>query len=80
MRHVILVRAFTSAIVLLASIAFPTAHAQAQKATLNDQQIDNLVRRSYQYVAMYNVIHKLALKYGGRWNVCEADSELKDHT
>ena len=80
MRHVILVRAFTSAIVLLASIAFSPAHAQAQKATLNDQQIDNLVRRSYQYVAMYNVIHKLALKFGGRWNVCEADTELKDHT
>ena len=80
MRNVILVRAFTSAIVLLATIVFVDTSAKAQQATLNDQQIDNLVRRSYQYVAMYNVIHKFALKFGGRWNVCVADTQLKDHT
>jgi hypothetical protein len=80
MRYVVLIKAFTSAIVLLATIVFVDTSAKAQQATLNDQQIDNLVRRSYQYVAMYNVIHKFALKFGGRWNVCVADTQLKDHT
>jgi hypothetical protein len=31
----------------------------AQKAIkLSDQEVENLVRRSYQYVAMFNVIQK----------------------
>jgi hypothetical protein len=46
---------------------------------LSDEQIENLVRRSYQYVAMYNVNNKFALKQGG-WNSLDADTELKDHT
>jgi len=46
---------------------------------LTDEQIENLVKRSYQYVAMYNVNNKFALKQGG-WNSCDADTELKDHT
>ena len=54
-------------------------HARAQTATLSDAQVDNLVRRSYQYVAMYNVNNKFALKQGG-WNTCDADTKLKDHT
>ena len=48
-------------------------------AGLSDAEIDNLVRRSYQYVAMYNVNNKFALKQGG-WNTVDADTELKDHT
>jgi hypothetical protein len=35
--------------------------------------------RSYQYVAMYNVNNKFALKQGG-WNTVDADTQLKDHT
>jgi len=46
---------------------------------LTDAEIDNLVRRSYQYVAMYNVNNKFALKQGG-WNTVDADTLLKDHT
>lgn len=46
---------------------------------LSDEQVENLVRRSYQYVAMYNVNNKFALKQGG-WNTCIADAQLKDHT
>jgi hypothetical protein len=46
---------------------------------LTDAQVDNLVRRSYQFVAMYNVNNKFALKQGG-WNTCVADTRLKDHT
>ena len=57
-------------------------HASAQQKTLvklSDEQIENIVKRSYQYVAMYNVNNKFALKQGG-WNTCDADTELKDHT
>ena len=53
--------------------------AQGQSAALSDAQVEDLVRRSYQYVAMYNVNNKFALKQGG-WNKCVADSQLKDHT
>jgi len=46
---------------------------------LSDDQIKNIVERSYQYVAMYNVNNKFALKQGG-WNSMHADTQLKDHT
>ena len=46
---------------------------------LTDDEIENIVRRTYQYVAMYNVNNKFALKQGG-WNTVDADTELKDHT
>jgi len=46
---------------------------------LSDAEIENLVRRSYQYVALYNVNNKFALKQGG-WNTTVADTRLKDHT
>jgi hypothetical protein len=51
----------------------------AQAKELTDAQIENIVKRSYQYVAMYNVNNKFALKQGG-WNTCVADTALKDHT
>ena len=47
--------------------------------TLTDEEADNLVRRSYQYVAMYNVNNKFAQRQGG-WNSCVADTRLKDDT
>ncbi len=46
---------------------------------LSDEQVENIVSRSYQYVAMYNVNNKLAIKQGG-WNTALADTALKDHT
>jgi hypothetical protein len=42
--------------------------AQGKEITLSDAEIENLVRRSYQYVAMYNVNNKFALKQGG-WGI-----------
>jgi len=45
----------------------------------SDAELENLVQRSYQYVAMYNVNNKFALKMGG-WNTLDADTALKDHT
>jgi hypothetical protein len=47
--------------------------------TLSDADVENLVRRSYQYVAMYNVNGKGVLANGG-WNTVKADTRLKDHT
>ncbi|VGO16650.1 hypothetical protein PDESU_05241 [Pontiella desulfatans] len=46
---------------------------------LSNTEIENLVKRSYQYVAMYNVNNKFAMKQGG-WNTVDADTQLKDHT
>jgi hypothetical protein len=46
---------------------------------LDDSVVENIVKRSYQYVAMYNVNNKFALKQGG-WNTVAADTQLKDHT
>ena len=63
----------------------PASGVETGKATkasatrLTDAQVENLVRRSYQYVAMYNVNNKFALKQGG-WNTCDVDTQLKDHT
>lgn len=49
------------------------------KVELTDAQIENIVKRSYQYVAMYNVNNKFAITQGG-WNTINADTKLKDHT
>jgi hypothetical protein len=57
----------------------PAAASAPQASALNDADITDLVRRSYQYVAMYNVNNKFAMKQGG-WNTVEADTRLKDHT
>jgi len=65
---------------LLACLApAPGLTAQGEEVALSDAQVENLVRRSYQYVAMYNVNNRFALKQG-RWNACAADTQLKDHT
>ncbi len=59
-------------------LATGTASA-AESVALSDDEVRNIVERSYQYVAMYNVNNKFALKQGG-WNTCDADTQLKDHT
>lgn len=51
---------------------------------LNDEQIENIVRRSYQYVAMYNVISHGALnkknpQYTDGWNRMFVATTLADH-
>lgn len=72
MRH--WVKTLTGALLVMIVVT-----AQAQAKELTDAQVENIVRRSYQYVAMYNVNNKFALKQGG-WNTCVADTQLKDHT
>lgn len=57
----------------------PAAAGAPSASPISDAGITGLVRRSYQYVAMYNVNNKFAMKQGG-WNTVEADTQLKDHT
>jgi len=61
--------------------AAPAAQDVSEVAAveLSDAQLENLVKRSYQYVAMYNVNNKGAMNVGG-WNTCYPDTQLKDHT
>jgi hypothetical protein len=70
-------RLTTSSIAAMAVLFVGGATASA--VDLTDEQIDNIVKRSYQYVAMYNVNNKFAMKNGG-WNTVDADTQLKDHT
>jgi len=74
-----------SLVVLCLAAGFTTP-ATAQKAVeLNDEQVENIVRRSYQYVALYNVNNKFAMDPGnplspGGWNRVRANTTLADHT
>jgi hypothetical protein len=68
-----------AALALLVGYAREAPAADEAATTLSDQQIEDLVRHSYQYVAMYNVNNKFALAMGG-WNRVIADTALKDHT
>jgi len=75
-----LVLACTAFLPMLASAGDRAVQpAAATQAKLSDTEVENLVRRSYQYVAMYNVNNKFAMKQGG-WNTVDADTQLKDHT
>lgn len=54
-------------------------------ADLNDKEMENLVLRSYPYVAMFNVNNKFALDANnpmnsGGYNRVKANTELADHT
>ena len=71
------------ALFLAAGFATP---ATAQKAIeLSDEQVENIVRRSYQYVAMFNVIQKFALDpasdrmFTDGFNKPKASTALADH-
>ena len=64
-------------VMAIAALLAVTTTVPAEELT--DADLKNLVRRSYQYVAVYNVNNKFALKQGG-WNTRDADTGLKDHT
>ncbi len=68
---------------LMANLAAAT-HAQSA-IDLSDDQVENIVRRSYPYVALYNVNNKFALDTSspmstGGWNKIRANTTLADHT
>jgi hypothetical protein len=69
--------AFLSFVTVAAALS--AVHTTISPADLTDAEVENLVRHSYQYVAMYNVNNKFAIKQGG-WNSIDADTQLKDHT
>jgi hypothetical protein len=58
---------------------------KSETAELSDAEIENIVRRSYQYVAMFNVIQKFALDpasdrmYTDGFNKPKASTALADH-
>ena len=52
---------------------------QNKTVELSNEQVEDIVRRSYQYVTLYNVNNKFAHQAGG-WNKMMVDTKLKDHT
>src|SRR5688500_8889696 len=55
------------------------------RSPLSDDEVENIVRRSYQYVAMYNVINNFAMMEAnplntGGWNKTKFPTKLADHT
>ena len=57
----------------------------AASAELTDAQVEDIIRRSYQFVAMYNVNNKNAIDPSnpfstGGWNRAKANRTLADHT
>ncbi len=69
-------KALPNALIAATTVA---AAATVSASELTDEEVQNLVKRSYQYVAMYNVNNKFAFKQGG-WNTVDSDTKLKDHT
>ena len=77
---------------LIAAVSLPVSlasfYCSAQDgpvAQLDEGEMQNLVRRSYQYVAMYNVNNKFALDPAnptslGGWNRIRSQDQLLDHT
>jgi len=63
----------------------PEQDTVTTSAQLSDKEVNNLVRRSYQYVALYNVIQKFALDpvsgslFADGFNKTVAATELVDH-
>jgi len=58
---------------------------QTKKENFSDEELENIVRHSYQYVAMYNVINNFAMKennlfYTHGWNNTYFGTKLSDHT
>ena len=60
-------------------------NASTFAAELGDKEIENIIRRSYQYVAMYNVNNNFAMDENnplssGGWNKTYLPDRLADHT
>ena len=69
--------------IVIAWSLFGTGYSFA--AELNDRDVENIVRRSYQYVAMYNTNNNFAMQKGnplgtGGWNKMYVPTGLTDHT
>ena len=77
-------RILTAAIICIfvLSLSVIGAVAQTGDPKLDRSQIENIVRRSYQYIAMYNVINKAAMApvstSTGGWNKIKLNARLAD--
>jgi len=76
-------KSFIKSLIILAATLLISA-TSVSAVELTDKDIDNIVRRSYQYVAMYNVINKSAMMkenpFMAGWNGTFAARGLADHT
>ncbi|WP_104029291.1 DUF1214 domain-containing protein [Vibrio jasicida] len=75
----------TTMITLVSGLAFTGLAYSTERVELTDEQMDNLVMRTYPYVAMFNVNNKFALDESnplntGGYNQYRANTELADHT
>ena len=72
--------------VMLLALGFSTTATARNAVELSNAQVENIVRRSYQYVAMFNVIQKFALEpasgemFMDGFNRPKASTALADHT
>ncbi len=81
-------RVTSTAVLLIALFMvadFATPATAQEGIELSDKQVENIVRRSYPYVALYNVNHRIALDTSspmsiGGWNKIRANTTLADHT
>jgi hypothetical protein len=81
MKHLTLI---ASTLIVMFLIGCNSAPKTKQKK-FSDKELENIVRHSYQYVAMYNVINNFAMKkdhlfYTHGWNNTYFGTKLSDHT
>ena len=74
-----------SLVALFLAVGSATTASAQEAIDLSDEQIENVVRLSYPYVALYNVNNKFALDdsaplYSGGWNELVTNTTLVDHT
>ncbi len=74
-----------SFVALFLAAGFTTPATARNAIEISDEQVENIVRLSYPYVAMYNVNHKIALDANaplstGGWTKSIALTTLADHT
>ncbi len=74
-----------SLIALFLAVGFTTTATARNAIELSDEQVEDIVRLSYPYVALYNVNNKFALDDSspmsiGGWNKILANTTLVDHT
>ncbi len=67
------------------TFVFPATTMAQMTIELSDEQVENIVRRSYPYVALFNVNNKFAMDSSspvstGGWNKTRANTTLVDHT
>ena len=67
------------------SVILVACNTTAKKTDFSDKEIENIVKRSYQYVAMYNVINNFAMQESNPlsthgWNKTFKNTKLADHT